>query len=80
MPQGRAAPKVILETCYLTDEQKRGVCRFSVEEGADFVKTSTGMGTAGATAEDVALMRLWSAIGRASRLQAASARSKRRWP
>jgi deoxyribose-phosphate aldolase len=52
-----AISKVILETCYLTDEQKRRVCEISVEEGADFVKTSTGMGTAGATVADVALMR-----------------------
>lgn len=49
--------KVILETCYLTDEQKRLVCRMSKEEGADFVKTSTGFGSAGATAADVRLMR-----------------------
>lgn len=49
--------KVILETCYLSDEQKRLVCRISKEEGADFVKTSTGFGTAGATAGDVRLMR-----------------------
>ena len=52
-----AVSKVILETCYLTDEQKRRVCEISVDEGADFVKTSTGLGTAGATVADVALMR-----------------------
>jgi deoxyribose-phosphate aldolase len=49
--------KVILETCYLTDPQKRLVCQAAVEEGADFVKTSTGFGPAGATVEDVRLMR-----------------------
>ncbi|MBI4928901.1 MAG: deoxyribose-phosphate aldolase [Anaerolineae bacterium] len=49
--------KVILETCYLTDEQKRQVCRISLDAGADFVKTSTGFGTAGATVEDIRLMR-----------------------
>ncbi|MGL4293600.1 MAG: deoxyribose-phosphate aldolase [Bacteroidales bacterium] len=49
--------KVILETCYLTDEEKETVCRISREAGVDFVKTSTGFGTAGATVEDVALMR-----------------------
>lgn len=49
--------KVILETCYLTDEQKRQVCQIALEEGVDFVKTSTGFGTAGATVADVALMR-----------------------
>jgi len=52
-----AVSKVILETCYLTDLQKRAVCELALAEGADFVKTSTGMGTAGATVEDVALMR-----------------------
>lgn len=52
-----ATSKVILETCYLTDAQKRSVCRMAAEEGADFVKTSTGFGTAGATVEDVRLMR-----------------------
>ena len=49
--------KVIIETCYLTDDQKRLVCRLSEEAGADFVKTSTGYGTAGAKAEDIVLMR-----------------------
>lgn len=49
--------KVILETCYLTDPQKQRVCRIAAEEGADFVKTSTGFGPAGATVEDVRLMR-----------------------
>lgn len=49
--------KVILETCYLTDEEKKKVCLIAREAGVDFVKTSTGFGTAGATVEDVALMR-----------------------
>jgi len=49
--------KVIIETCLLTDEEKVKVCELSVEAGADFVKTSTGFSTGGATAEDVALMR-----------------------
>ncbi|MCQ8277051.1 deoxyribose-phosphate aldolase [Acetobacteraceae bacterium KSS8] len=49
--------KVIIETCLLDDEQKRAACRISAEEGADFVKTSTGFSTSGATVEDVALMR-----------------------
>jgi deoxyribose-phosphate aldolase len=48
--------KVILETCFLTDEEKRTVCRIAKAEGVDFVKTSTGFGTGGATAEDVRLM------------------------
>ena len=49
--------KVILETCYLNDEQKKLACRLSEAAGADFVKTSTGYGSAGATVQDVALMR-----------------------
>ena len=49
--------KVILETCYLSDAEKETVCRRAKEAGVDFVKTSTGFGTAGATVEDVALMR-----------------------
>lgn len=49
--------KVILETCYLTDEEKEEVCKLAVKAGADYVKTSTGFGTAGATALDVALMK-----------------------
>jgi deoxyribose-phosphate aldolase len=53
----RVISKVILETCYLTDVQKNEVCRMALEEGAGFVKTSTGFGPAGATVEDVRLMR-----------------------
>ena len=49
--------KVILETCYLNDDQKKLACRLSEAAGADFVKTSTGYGSAGATVADVALMR-----------------------
>lgn len=49
--------KVILETCYLDDEEKVAVCEMSVDAGAAFVKTSTGYGSGGATPEDVALMR-----------------------
>lgn len=49
--------KVILETCYLNDEQKILACRLSEAAGADFVKTSTGYGSAGATIHDVELMR-----------------------
>ncbi|MBR1585487.1 MAG: deoxyribose-phosphate aldolase [Clostridia bacterium] len=49
--------KVILETCYLSDEQKKIACALSEQAGADFVKTSTGYGSAGAKVEDVALMR-----------------------
>jgi deoxyribose-phosphate aldolase len=49
--------KVILETCYLTRQEKRTACRLVVEAGADYVKTSTGFCAAGATAEDVRLMK-----------------------
>ena len=49
--------KVILETCYLTDEEKETVCKIAKSAGVDFVKTSTGFGTAGATVADIALMR-----------------------
>ena len=49
--------KVIIETCLLTDEEKVKACELAVEAGADFVKTSTGFSTGGATVSDVALMR-----------------------
>ena len=49
--------KVILENCYLTDDEKRQACRLVVQAGADYVKTSTGFGKSGATIEDVRLMR-----------------------
>jgi deoxyribose-phosphate aldolase len=49
--------KVILETCLLTDAEKRLACRLSVAVGADFVKTSTGFSTGGATVRDIVLMR-----------------------
>lgn len=49
--------KVIIETCLLTDDQKRLACTIAKQAGADFVKTSTGFSTGGATEADVALMR-----------------------
>ena len=49
--------KVIIETCYLTDEEKVKACELSLVSKADFVKTSTGFGTGGATYEDVKLMK-----------------------
>lgn len=54
---GKVAVKVIIETCYLDDEEKIKACLIAKEAGAHFVKTSTGFGSKGATAEDVALMR-----------------------
>ncbi|MGG4393110.1 deoxyribose-phosphate aldolase [Paenibacillus thiaminolyticus] len=54
---GKALVKVIIETCLLTEEEKVRACELAVKAGADFVKTSTGFSTGGATREDVALMR-----------------------
>jgi deoxyribose-phosphate aldolase len=55
--KGKALTKVIIESCLLTDEEKVRACELSVKAGADFVKTSTGFSTGGATVEDIALMR-----------------------
>lgn len=52
-----ALVKVIIESCLLTDEEKVKACELAVATGADYVKTSTGFSTGGATAEDIALMR-----------------------
>lgn len=54
---GQALTKVIIETCLLTDQEKIKVCLLAKNAGADYVKTSTGMSTGGATVEDIALMR-----------------------
>lgn len=54
---GERLVKVIIETCLLTDEEKVKACQLAKEAGADFVKTSTGFSTGGATVHDVALMR-----------------------
>ena len=54
---GKALVKVIIETCLLTDEQKVIACKLAKQAGADFVKTSTGFSTGGATVEDIRLMR-----------------------
>ena len=54
---GKALTKVILETCLLTDEEKIKACELCKEAGADYVKTSTGFSTGGATPEDIKLMR-----------------------
>jgi len=55
--RGRALTKVIIETCLLTDEEKVRACQAAKAAGADFVKTSTGFSTGGATVADIALMR-----------------------
>ncbi len=49
--------KVIIETCYLTEEEKIAMCKAVTEAGADYIKTSTGFGTAGATIEDIRLFK-----------------------
>ena len=60
--QGRAVVKVIIEACLLTDEEKHIACRLAAEAGADFVKTSTGFSSGGATVRDVALMKAASGL------------------
>jgi deoxyribose-phosphate aldolase len=55
--KGKALTKVIIETCLLTNEEKIRACKLAVKAGADFVKTSTGFSTGGATVEDIRLMR-----------------------
>ncbi len=55
--QQGALLKVILETCLLNEDEKRKACELAVKAGVDFVKTSTGFSTGGATIEDVKLMR-----------------------
>lgn len=55
--RGPVIVKVIIETCYLTDEEKTAAAQIVEKAGADFVKTSTGLGTGGATVEDVGILR-----------------------
>jgi deoxyribose-phosphate aldolase len=55
--KGKALTKVIIETSLLTNEEKERACSLAVKAGADYVKTSTGFSTGGATLEDIALMR-----------------------
>ena len=54
---GKKILKVIIETCYLTQDEKIRMCAIVTEAGADFIKTSTGFGTAGATLDDVELFK-----------------------
>ena len=61
--------KVIIETCYLTEEEKIAMCHCVTDGGADFIKTSTGFGTGGATLEDVTLMRKY--VGKNVKIKAA---------
>ena len=66
---GKVLTKVIIETCLLTDEEKRRACLLAKKAGADFVKTSTGFASGGATAADVRLMR--ECVGEAMGVKAA---------
>lgn len=61
--------KVIIETCYLTEEEKIAMCRAVTNAGADYIKTSTGFGTGGATKEDVELFAAH--IGKRVKIKAA---------
>lgn len=61
--------KVIIETCYLTEEEKIAMCRAVTNAGADYIKTSTGFGTGGATREDVELFKKY--IGPKVKIKAA---------
>ena len=54
---GNRVLKVIIETCYLTNEEKKIACKLAMNAGADFVKTSTGFGSNGATTQDILLMK-----------------------
>ncbi|EES49967.1 deoxyribose-phosphate aldolase [Clostridium botulinum] len=54
---GNKILKVIIETCYLTEEEKIAMCKAVTEAGADYIKTSTGFGTGGATLEDIKLFK-----------------------
>ncbi len=61
--------KVIVETCYLTEDEKKKLCRIVTDAGADYIKTSTGFGTGGATLADIRLFK--ENIGTAVRMKAA---------
>lgn len=61
--------KVIIETCYLTEEEKIEMCRAVTDAGADYIKTSTGFGTGGATLEDIRLFKKY--IGENVKIKAA---------
>lgn len=55
--QAGAISKVIFENCYLSEEEKKQLCRIALQVGPDYIKTSTGFGSSGATLEDVRLMK-----------------------
>ena len=74
---GNRILKVIVETCYLTEEEKIAMCQAVTNAGADYIKTSTGFSTGGAKAEDVALKLFREHIGEAVRIKAAGGVSTR---
>lgn len=65
---GSTVLKVIIETCYLSNNEKIKACELAMAAGADFVKTSTGFGTGGATLEDVKLMK--DVVGNTTKIKA----------
>lgn len=66
---GSHVVKVIIETCYLTEEEKINLCKCVTDGGADYIKTSTGFGTAGAKIQDVRLFKQY--IGESVKIKAA---------
>lgn len=66
---GELILKVIIETCYLTEEEKIAMCKAVTNAGADYIKTSTGFGTGGATIDDVRLFKKY--IGKDVKIKAA---------
>ena len=76
--EGGAIVKVIFENCYLNDEQKVRLCQICGEVGADYVKTSTGYGTGGATLDDLRLMRRAVAAPRQAQGRRRNSHSRRR--
>lgn len=66
---GERILKVIIETCYLTEEEKIAMCKAVTNAGADYIKTSTGFGTGGATIDDVRLFKKY--IGKNVKIKAA---------
>lgn len=66
--KGKAIVKVILETCLLTDDEKIKACELALEAGVNFVKTSTGFSTGGATVQDIILMK--NAVGNKAKVKA----------
>jgi deoxyribose-phosphate aldolase len=72
---GNLILKVIVETCYLTEEEKIAMCKAVTDAGADYIKTSTGFGTGGATLADIRLFK--EHIGEAVRIKAAGGINER---